>query len=441
MCPGDSGGISDAGTNANLPCSPRLLLLAPASLSLVAADAPAWRPFSADSPWNQRISASAPIDRDSTALITDFASRGPLHINIKIWSIPVYFINADRTPKHDVGDLRPGIYGIGFEFPRSIPIPDGAEASPPVGEDSDNHLCIIDRTKNLEWGMWAARKDKTGRWFTGLGAVTDLSSNGVAPPWFTLSRELDAARGRASGFPLIAGLILREEIKSGRINHALVFAYDHCRSGHFIPPASTAQVAQLDAVDSRGIPMGGRIQLDPLWDVEHSELSASGKIIARALQEYGAYCGDYAGANVIYAENSPEAVKEWEGVLQSEELEPVFTPEFIRRYFRVLDMGNVLPGQNLRTAPPYVLSFSLAGQSAPAHIDQLTRTITLYLRATSAAKATVTWTLHPRDTRVEIGGHPLVRGSSVIDLTGGTTLSLIAPDGSNNLWQIKTAQP
>src|SRR6185369_16299622 len=129
----------------------------------------------------------------------------------------------------------------------------------PVGDDSDNHLCVIDRAQSLEWGMWAARKDKAGRWFTGLGAVTDLSGNGVAPPWFAVPRELDAARARASGFPLIAGLILRDEIKAGRIDHALVFAYDHCRTGLFVPPASTAQVAQLDAIDSRGIPMGGRI--------------------------------------------------------------------------------------------------------------------------------------------------------------------------------------
>ena len=40
-----------------------------------------------------------------------------------------------------------------------------------------------------------------------------------------------------------------------------------------LDPASTAQVAQQDAVDSRGIPMGGRIQLDPSWDVERSALS------------------------------------------------------------------------------------------------------------------------------------------------------------------------
>jgi hypothetical protein len=414
----------------------RFLLLCLASAALGAAESPVWRPFSADSLWNQRIAATTPSDRNSDVLIADLASRGPWHVNIAIWSIPVYFIDADHTPRHDVGDLRPGIYGAGFEFPRSIPIPDSAVASPPVGEDSDNHLCIIDRTKHLEWGMWAARQDKTGRWFTGLGAVTDLSGTGVAPPWFAVRRQLDSARGRASGFPLIAGLILRDEIKASRIDHALVFAYDHCRTGHFIPPASTAQVAQLDAVDTRGIPMGGRIQLDPAWDVEHSGLSPTGKIIAHALQDYGAYCGDYAGANVLYAENSPEAVQGWTGILLSNELAAVFNPEMIRQHFRVVDMGNLLPGQNLAVPPPYVIAFAVAGETA--RIDQLSRTITLERNRTAGTRTKASWTLFPQDTRAQIGTQTLVSGLTEINFTGTTTLNLTAPDGAQSTWQIVT---
>ena len=414
----------------------RSLFFCMISVSVGADAAPVWRPFSADSPWNQRIAANAPGDRDSATMIADLASRGPLHVNIKDWSIPVYFIDADRTPRHDVGDLRPGIYGAGFEFPRSIPIPAGAVASPPIGEDSDNHLCIIDRAQHLEWGMWAARQDRTGSWFTGLGAVTDLSGTGVAPPWFAVPRELDAARARASGFPLIAGLILGAEIKAGRIDHALVFAYDHCRTGLFIPPASTAQVKVPGTENSRGIPMGGRIQLDPAWDVEHSGLSVAGKIIARALQEYGAYCGDYAGANVLYAENSPEAVRSWEGVLQPGDLEAVFNPEMIRRHFRVLEMGNLLPGQNLELPPPYVVAFAVGGEAGPARIDQLTRTITFFPARAPATKTRATWTLFPQLTRVEIGGRALVSGADQIDLTSPSTLKLTAPNGATNNWRL-----
>lgn len=405
-----------------------LLFLSP----LLAGATPAWRPFSADSPWNEPIPAAAPLDRASASLIDDLASRGAWHINIRDWSIPVYFVDADATPRQNVGDSRPGIYGRGFAAPRRIPIPDGAVASPPVGAHSDNHLCVVDRAKGLAWDMWAARQDEDGRWFTGLGAVTDLTGSGVAPPWYDSPREFDSHRARASGFPLVAGLIMLDDIKSGQIDHALAFAYDHCRTGLFVPPASTAQADQLDAVNSRGIPMGGRIQLDPAWDVDGSGLSPVGKIIARALQKYGAYCSDYAGANVFYAENSPSAVQAWSGLLDSRDLATVFTADFIRDHFRVLDMGNLLPGQNLKVRPPYVLAFSLEGETSPAHIDQLTRTITVY---PAALPAKAVWRLHPRKSALRLHETAKHVDSGLLNATDHTLL-LSGPYGSSSVWQL-----
>jgi len=183
--------------------------------------------------------------------------------------------------------------------------------------------------------------------------------------------------------------------------------------------------------------MGGRIQLDPAWDVEHSGLPAAGKAIARALQEYGAYCGDYAGANVLYAENSPEAVQAWEGILDSKDIEAVFTPEMIRRHFRVLDMGNLLPGQNLKVAPPYVISFAVAGETTPARIDQLARAITVQTGRTHAAKIRASWILYPRSTRMDIDGQALASGSADINLAGAAILRLTGPDGTTNTWQLR----
>ncbi len=300
-----------------------------------------WRPFSDDSPWNTPIPADAEIDPNSDELVQGL---GAVYINIRDWSIPVYYIDSDLVPKYNVRDSRPGIYGDGFKPPNQIPIPDGAVASPPT--NGDNHLCIIDKKKNIEWGMWLAKKDVFGDWSTGLGAVTDLSGTGVRPP-VNETEGYTSHSARASGFPLIAGLIRVDEIKAGRIDHALVFAYDKCRSEYFIPPASTSQVRMLNLNHHSGIPMGGRIQLDPNFDVENSGLSEIGKIIARALQEYGAYCGDYAGATVLYAENSPEALKEWEKLgLTNNELMSVFNEETVRKHFRVIKMGELIKGQN-----------------------------------------------------------------------------------------------
>ena len=303
-----------------------------------------WRPFSDASPWNTPVPANAKIDPRSAELIADFASKGGLKINMEDWSIPVYYVNSENTPLHDVGDLRPGVFGHGFSPPRAIPIPEGATASLPIG--GDEHMAIIDIERGLEWGMWHTRK-VDGRWMTGLGAVTDLNGTGVAPAWSTVEREFDAHRARASGFPLVAGLIRVEEILSGHIPHALVFAYDFVQAEHLIPPASTAQASTGGTRNNRdGMPMGAHIQLDPSFDVESSGLSPAGKTIARALQEYGAYLGDFAGANVLYAESAPSALQAWEGVLGSDDLKTVFTSKTIARQFRLLDMGKVEEGQN-----------------------------------------------------------------------------------------------
>lgn len=312
---------------------------------------PVWKPFSADSPWNQPLPQEVAIDPDNETLIetlvTGTDNRG-LFINMANWSIPVYEIDSDNTPRHDVVNSRPGIVGNGFLNPNSIPIPEGAVASPPY-PSGDQHMCIIDKEKMIEWGMWNTRIDGDGIWSTGLGAITDLSGTGVHPGVDITPNGPDnyiSHTARASGFPLIAGLIRPEEIKAGRIDHALVFAYNYCRSGTFIEPASTSQSNKGGILTQyEGIPMGGRIQLDPDWDVESSPLSDGGKVIARALQEYGAYCGDYAGIFVFYADNSPAAMAEWPSLLTNEDLN-FFTRAKIRELFRVVDMGELRRGQN-----------------------------------------------------------------------------------------------
>lgn len=179
--------------------------------------------------------------------------------------------------------------------------------------------------------------------------------------------------------------------------------------------------------------MGGRIQLDPSWDVESSGLSRAGKIIARALQKYGAFCGDYAGANVVYAENAPQAVEAWSGILDPRDLEAVFTPEFIRAHFRVVAMGNILPGQNLSVSPPYLIELRIEGQAEPVRIDQYHRTITLAVPA-NASRAT--WKTHPRNSRLEIAGRSFSGRSGTVDLTAIDSLTLIAPDGAQSAWRV-----
>jgi hypothetical protein len=303
-----------------------------------------WRPFNDQSPWNTLIADSPPLAPDSAALIADFRQSSQygqnLDINIARFSIPLFYAQPGTATVDVVCDLG----GLGFkgndgaDAHAQVPIPSGAAPDP----ESDHHLLIVDRAKNLEWGMWNVVNER-GRFSCGVGATADLSGDGLRPykpsnpTWYT------SHGARACGFPLIAGLIRTEEIDAGRIEHALVVAYPHIRAGFYMTPASTAQTRiGDDSIKTRGIPCGGRIQLDPKLDLDSLKLSRSGRIVAEALQRYGAFVGDYSGAISLYAENSPAAQAHWKGVLDTYE----FSNKLDLSKFRVLSFGKLTDDGN-----------------------------------------------------------------------------------------------
>ncbi len=269
-----------------------------------------WRPFNDQSPWNTPIAPDAAVDPDSATMIADFSSisgQTQFWINIQDYSVPVYWVDSS-TPTVAVNA---SLGGTGFRTGAAsdsvaagtgmAPIPTGATAA----AGTDRHLAIIDRNANMEWGFWDAAPGSTG-WTAGEASTLDLSGTGVRPP--ERNNPWWAGHGpRACGYGLINGLIMAQEFSCGAIEHALVVAYPHIRSRYYTPPASTAQGTTTDAIATRGILCGGRIQLDPALDITTLGLSKSGLIIAKALQKYGAYVGDYSGAVSLYADASESA--------------------------------------------------------------------------------------------------------------------------------------
>lgn len=309
------------------------------------ASATAWRPFSSDSPWNTPIPANPTLEPDSKALIADFESSSPygehLDVNIVGYSIPLYWADG-ATP---VQTVRADVGGTGWtgnngqNTTGTMPIPNGAQPDP----DSDHHLLVIDKAQMKEWGCWNLVKESAG-WHAGLCATADLNGTGVRPSAVTNPTWYTSHGARACGFPLVAGLIRADEIAAGRIDHALVVAYPHIRAGWYTSPASTAQAANgAGAQKDRGIPCGGRIQYDPGIDLDQLGLTRTGRIIMRALQEYGAYVGDFSGAISLYADGSPEAQAYWKtGVLENYEL----MDHIDLADFRVIKLGELCDNGN-----------------------------------------------------------------------------------------------
>ncbi len=303
-----------------------------------------WRPFSADSPWNTKIAADAVVDPNSDVLVADFGNSGAFYVNMPEWSVMVKYFDSTKAPKRSVRAIYEGRYGPGFEPGQTVPIPaDAFDPETPVSQS--NYFTLVDPARNLAWDMRQSGQTPEGVWYAGFGAAVDLSGTGVAKPWMKAERADLSGGARPSGAPLIAGLIRVDEVKAGRIDHALAFATPLPQTGKFLPPASMGLQATSRAGERvTGLPLGARIQLNPGYDIDNTLLSPGAKVVARALQEYGAILVDEAGANVFFAESGPEQLAAWQGVLAPDDLQMLLTPDFIAVNFRVIDTGEPLPG-------------------------------------------------------------------------------------------------
>lgn len=310
-----------------------------------------WRPFSEDSPWNTPIPDNAVIDAKSDILVENLTASNPLYINMNQWTVTVRYFDSSVAPKRGVFPVFPGRYGPGFEPDQRVPLPDDAFTAG-VPQSQEFYISLVDPKLNKSWDYRQLGRNERGAWSAGFGSEVDLSGSGVSPPWMTALRPDASAGPRPSGIPLMAGLIRADEVKAGKIEHALAFAYNAPRAGVFVPPASTA----LDVTSGQedhvfGLPMGARLQLDPDYDIENTRLSPGGKVVARALQEYGMILVDQAGATTLFAEKSPQNPDQWEGLLAPGDLQLLFTPAFMARNFRVLELGETMPGVPLPAQP------------------------------------------------------------------------------------------
>ncbi len=106
---------------------------------------------------------------------------------------------------------------------------------------------------------------------------------------------------RASMLPSFAGLIRKGEIANGRIPHALAMQLPRqLLKREAVWPA---YAFDRDSGYSGTVPMGSLLAIPPSVDIDQLGLSANGRVIARAAQDYGIYVVDRGGkGSTILAE-------------------------------------------------------------------------------------------------------------------------------------------
>jgi hypothetical protein len=249
--------------------------------------------YSSESPFNQPIPSSATVDRNSSTMVGGLVqaatSYGTL-IAVKRYSVPVYYADA-TTARHDV---RLTASWRAADWLLNVPIPDLAQPD----QGGDGHMVVIDRSTGCEYDFFDAGK-VNGAWESAWANAMPTSSNGLYPR---------GTSARGSGFGLLAGLIFPHELvkpdgSEGTINHALVFNSPYVKAGGPVLPATESDGRSTLAY---AIPEGARVQLDPAFNV-NSLTKPYERVIARALQRYGAYLGDVSGSTIDFYASNPDA--------------------------------------------------------------------------------------------------------------------------------------
>lgn len=242
------------------------------------------RPYGTTSPFNKPLPAAPRVSARSAAIIAKVISLGPPNNLVAgqadtaaDWGHPIYWPKTtDPLFTLDCTEA----WGLCPIEGMKIRIPDKARAA----GGSDAHMTIMDAAGGWEYDLWdvASKPLGGGTLKFAWGGRTQINGTG-------LNSYATAAR-----FGNAAGMIRAQELKAGRIDHALFMTVD-CDGGNFVWPATQAS-GRTCADKTNAPPLGTRFQLNmSVTEINALAVPAWKKTILRAMAEYGTYMGDVGG--------------------------------------------------------------------------------------------------------------------------------------------------
>ncbi|QSQ28621.1 hypothetical protein JY651_29995 [Pyxidicoccus parkwayensis] len=268
------------------------------------------QPFRSGSVWNLPIGQEA-VYADTTDLATkDFLATSLNGVSLTTWanwnqySHPITFA-ANTDPWATVTDYNDSSRSGAYYVPATATIADG----------SDKHMHIINPPRTFIDEAWATTRQSPTAYSVGRHHTIDLYGSGLGP----------RAGVRAYGGSAVGGLIRAWETTSthakytGKIQHALAIAVDRTQlyysggysgydsSGYgtakgYVWPA-TEQDWGSETTYKGHVSMGAYFAIPPTVDLNAQGLTAEGKMVAQALQDFGAYVTDATvGCVTFYVE-------------------------------------------------------------------------------------------------------------------------------------------
>lgn len=240
--------------------------------------------------WSQPIPKDVELDPNSQLWVDYLVKRkgqrspGAPFINLRRYAVPIW-VGGPDDPLMTIGACRS--YPCPQAEGSQVRVPEGAEADP----GTDGHMVIVDKDAGLAYDLFKAER-KGDTWTGAGGAKVDYVTG-------------DGGTGKIEGATaahtaLLAGLIRPQEIKRGRIDHALQMTLPGIGTS---PPRCPAEYSVDTVTDADAPPEGTIYQLDPAIDVDAADVPRETRIVARALQKYGAVVVDNGGQIAFRAEN------------------------------------------------------------------------------------------------------------------------------------------
>ena len=143
--------------------------------------------------------------------------------------------------------------------------------------DGDRHAIVVDKGTCRLYETWLTRHTASG-WRAGSGATWSLDSDALRPDGWT---SADAA-----GLPILPGLLRWNEVKAGRVDHAIRFTTDRTARAHLWPARHDAGSGSITSYP----PMGARFRLRASW--QPTGLSSYARVVVRAMKTYGLVLAD-----------------------------------------------------------------------------------------------------------------------------------------------------
>jgi hypothetical protein len=224
--------------------------------------------FPASNPWRRDIS-SAPLSPQSAAWVNSVGAGGFLYPDFGAnpdYGIPYSVVPAGQATV----SVRFTAYGDESD-PGPYPIPAGAR----IEAGDDGHVLVASGNCHL-YELYGAARSGSG-WTAQSGAVFNLNSNALRPAGWT---SADAA-----GLPILPGLVRRDEILAGHIDHALRFTVSRSQNGYIAPATHAAGSANANLP-----PMGARFRLKASFNL--SGYHGAARIILQCLKTYGMFVAD-----------------------------------------------------------------------------------------------------------------------------------------------------